>query len=120
MILTQLTDYHIIVHNKCCIEKLLRKYYIRAHHPHSIKSVRLVNAKEFPSKGFDDYCIYIRIDVEYHLNHVHTQKWSHLSYHHKDIDGAKALKMRTKMPIRHGVCNTTATLLFRLKPTANQ
>lgn len=50
-----------------------------------IKFRRLDNVKEFTSKFFNDYFMYLRIDVEHLVSHVHTQdglleafiKWMH-------------------------------------------
>ncbi|XP_026430828.1 uncharacterized protein LOC113327934 [Papaver somniferum] len=43
---------------------------LRDHHPdHPIKSIRLDNAGEFTSKGFDNFCMSIGIDVEHPVPH---------------------------------------------------
>ena len=40
---------------------------------HPIKTICLDNACEFSSQAFLDYCMSIRIDVQYSIAHVHTQ-----------------------------------------------
>ena len=39
---------------------------------HPIKTIRLVNAGEFSSQAFLDYCMSIGIDVQYSIAHVQT------------------------------------------------
>ena len=47
---------------------------LRAHFSdYTIKTVRLDNAGEFTSQAFNNYCMSIGINVEYHVAHVHTQ-----------------------------------------------
>ena len=38
-----------------------------------IKTIRLDNAGEFTSQTLNDYCISIRINIEHHVAHFHTQ-----------------------------------------------
>ena len=47
---------------------------LRAHFlDQPIKSIRLDNAAEFTSQVFDDYCLFVGIDIKHHIPHVHTQ-----------------------------------------------
>ena len=47
---------------------------LRAQFPdYTIKTIRLDNAGEFTSQAFNNYCMSIGINVEYHVAHVHTQ-----------------------------------------------
>ena len=38
-----------------------------------IKKIRLDNATKYTSQAFNDYCMSIGIDVEYHVAHTYTQ-----------------------------------------------
>ena len=38
-----------------------------------IKTIRLENAGEFTLQTLNDYCMSIRINIEHHVAHVHTQ-----------------------------------------------
>ena len=40
---------------------------------YSIRTIRLDNAGEFTSQTLNDYCTSIRINIEHHIAHVHTQ-----------------------------------------------
>ena len=47
---------------------------LRAQFPdHPIKTIRLDNVGEFSSQAFLDYCMSIRIDVQFSIVHVHTR-----------------------------------------------
>lgn len=47
---------------------------LRAHFPNNaIKTIHLDNAGEFTSQAFNDYCMFVRINVEHHVAHVYTQ-----------------------------------------------
>ena len=46
---------------------------LRAQFPnHFIKTIRLDNASEFSSQTFLDYCMFIGIDVQHLVAHVHS------------------------------------------------
>ncbi|PRQ36553.1 putative RNA-directed DNA polymerase [Rosa chinensis] len=95
---------------------------LRAHHPdHPIKSIRLDNAGEFTSKAFDDYCMSIGIDVEHPVPHVHTQNGLAEATIKRLQMVARALVMRTNLPISAwGYAILHAALLIRFRPTASQ
>jgi hypothetical protein len=47
---------------------------IRAHFPdYPVKKIPFDNTSEFSSQVFNEYCMYIGIDIEHPVAHVHTQ-----------------------------------------------
>ena len=108
--------------NAAFAKLLAQIIHLRAHHPdHPIKSIRLDNAGEFTSKAFDDYCMSIGIDVEHHVPHVHTQNGLAEATIKRLQMVARALVMRTNMPISAwGYAILHAALLIRFRPTASQ
>jgi hypothetical protein len=84
-----------------------------------IKKIRLNNAGEFTSQAFDNYCMSIRIDVEYPVTHTHTQNGLAESFIKRLQMIARPLLMKTKLPIfawGHAILH--AALLVRIRPTA--
>ena len=73
---------------------------LRAHHSdYLIKSIRPDNAGEFTSQTFDDYCMSIGIEVEYHVPHVHTQNSLAEAFIKCLQLITQTLVMRTKLPV---------------------
>ena len=64
-----------------------------------IKKIRLDNAGEFISKAFDDYCMSVGIEVEHSIAHVYTQNGLEKAFIKRLQLIARALLMRTKLPI---------------------
>ena len=95
---------------------------LQAHHPdYPIKSIRLDNAGEFTSKTFDDYCMSIGIKVQHPVPHVHTQNGLAEATIKQLQLIARALVMRTNLPIASwGYAILYAALLIRFRPTTKQ
>ncbi|XP_026398222.1 uncharacterized protein LOC113294003 [Papaver somniferum] len=95
---------------------------LRAHHPdHPIKFIRLDNAGEFTSKGFDDFCMSKGIDVEHPVPHVHTQNGLVEATIKRLQIIFRALVMRFNLPITAwGYAILHAALLIRFRPTVSQ
>ena len=63
-----------------------------------IKTIRLDNAGEFTSQTLNDYCMSIRINIEHHVAHVHTQNGLEESLIKRLQLIARPLLMKTKLP----------------------
>ena len=73
---------------------------LRAHFPdHHIKTIRLDNASEFTSRAFDNYCMFIDIDIEHPVAHTHTQNGLVESFIKRLQLIARPLLMKSKLPI---------------------
>ena len=54
---------------------------LRTHFPsYSIKKIHVDNVGKFTSQAFNDYCMFIEIDVEHLIAHVYTQ-WTCIIIH---------------------------------------
>ena len=82
---------------------------------HPIKTIHLGNVGEFSSQAFLDYCMSIRIDVQYSIGHVHAQNGLVESF-------IKRLQLivRPLLWLAWGHAIIHAENLIRLRPTANQ
>ena len=66
---------------------------------HPIKTIRLVNAGEFSSQAFLDYCMSIGIDVQYSIGHVHTHNGLVESFIKRLQLIARPLLLNIKLPL---------------------
>ena len=93
---------------------------LRAHFPeHNIKSIKMDNAGEFTSKSFDEYCVFLRIEIENPVPHVHTQNGLAESFIKRIQIIARTLLLRTKLGSSawgHVVLHAAA--LIRIRPSA--
>ena len=94
---------------------------LRAQFPdHPIKTIRLDNAGEFSSQTFLDYCIYIGIDVQHPVAHVHSQNGLAESFIKRLQLIARTLLWKSKLPLSAwGHVIIHAANLIRLRPTTN-
>ena len=84
-----------------------------------IKTIRLDNAGEFTSQTLNDYSMPIRINIEHHVAHVHTQNGLAESLIKCFPLIARPLLIKTKLPTstwRHAIMH--ATNLIRIRPTS--
>ena len=72
---------------------------LRAQFPdYPIKAIRLDNAGEFTSQTFTNYCMSVRINVENHVAHTHTQNDLAESLIKRLQLIVQPLLMKTKLP----------------------
>ena len=120
---TRWTHVALLSTRNTAFSKLLAQIIkLRAHHPdYPIKSIRLDNAGEFTSKTFDDYCMSIGIKVQHHVPHVHMQNSLAEATIKRHQLIARALIMRTNLPIASwGYAILHAALLILFRPTTKQ
>ena len=95
---------------------------LRAQFPdHPIKTIRLDNAGEFSSQAFLDYCMFIGIDVQYSIAHVHTHNGLAESFIKRLQLIARPLLLNTKLSLStwgHAIIH--AAYLISLHLIANQ
>ena len=73
---------------------------LRAQFPnHPLKTICLDNAREFSSQAFLDYCMFIRIDVQYSIAHVYTHNGLAESFIKCLQLIARPLLLNTKLPL---------------------
>ena len=93
----------------------------RAQFPdHPIKTIRLDNAGEFSSQTFLDYCMFIGIDVQHPVAHVHSHNGLAESFIKCLQLITRPLLLKTKLPLLiwgHAIIH--AAILIRLPLTAN-
>ena len=85
-----------------------------------IKTIRLHNASEFSSQTFLDYCMFIGIDVQHPVAHVHSQNGLAESFITCLQLIARPLRLKTKLSLSawgHAIIH--AANLISLRPTAN-
>ena len=87
---------------------------------HPIKTIRLDNAGEFSSQTFLDYFMFIGIDVQHHVAHVHSQNGLAESFIKRLQLIARPLLLKSKLPLSAwGHVIIHAANLIRLRPPAN-
>ena len=64
----------LLTQNHVFAKIIVQVIKLKAQHPeHQIKSIRMDNAAEFSSRGFNDYCMALGIQVQHFVPYVHTQ-----------------------------------------------
>ena len=110
------------IRNVAFVRLIAQIIRLRAQFPdHPIKTIRLDNASEFSSQAFLDYCMSIRINVQYSIAHVHSYNGLAESFIKRLKLIARQLLLNTKLPLSawgHAIIHVAN--FIHLRPTANQ